>query len=415
MMNGSRFHSLDLIAILLLVLLVLISCQAVQPPPAPLPLEPVAATPDITPTPGAALLPAKAVAAADDDAAKGCMPGTGQSVYTDPAGAFCFAFPSSLALSSDEAQRVSLVGPPLTEGPAALFVSLGIESAPATQPLGAAVTDALAEFAGFTAWEIRRTETVLGGEAAQRVEPVPGQVSSRVLFAVHNGLLYRLTFWPAEEGPAAPDLEALYSAVTESFRFMQAADPTPQDQASGVISGSVRHGDTPVAEAPVTLWLRDERTNKVAAVMETASAPDGTFSLVGVPAGEYEVVATWPAGMYDAAPPAAPLPVTVGGGVSAATADLALAEPLIFTAPAAGGSVSPNPTLAWEPVTGATLYRVVVIAETGDSSPFAGDVTGATLALEPPLAPGDYQAIVNALGPNGLLLAEGIVSFTVEP
>ena len=29
--------------------------------------------------------------------------------------------------------------------------------------------------------------------------------------------------------------------------------------------------------------------------------------------------------------------------------------------------------------------------------------------------PGDYQAIVNALGPNGLLLAEGIISFTVEP
>ncbi|MGL4651778.1 MAG: hypothetical protein ACRC1H_20385, partial [Caldilineaceae bacterium] len=199
-MQPARFHSLDLVASLLVAVLVLISCTALQPDAPAGPLAPVAQTPAVTPTPGSATLSAGAIADEDEARAKGCIAGDAEAVFTDPAGNYCFAFPAGLMLTGAEGDAVSLVGPPLTAGPEALFVSLGIESTPAstfdlstpdsanatlstsgraateldTIDLNAAADAALAEYSGFAAWEISRTDATLGGEPALRVEPVPG-------------------------------------------------------------------------------------------------------------------------------------------------------------------------------------------------------------------------------------------------
>ena len=60
------------------------------------------------------------------------------------------------------------------------------------------VDEALAEFADFTAWEIVRTPTEIGGEPAVVVEPIPGLLSGRALYFLHGGAFYRLYFWPVD-------------------------------------------------------------------------------------------------------------------------------------------------------------------------------------------------------------------------
>jgi hypothetical protein len=421
-MNRTSLFSFDIVAALGVAVLTLASCFAIQPPAAPQPLEPPAVTPAVTPTPvtgervdiAAAIEQARLVAD-DGSERKGCTPGAGQAVYTDPAGAYCFAFPDSLRVNGAGPTSLSLVGPPLTTGPDGLFVSLGIESAPAAEAgLTAAVDAALAEFAGFTAWEISRTESTLGGVPALRVEPVPGRLSSRVLFAEHEGVLYRLSFWPAEPGPAEPDLEALYAAVTESFAFLDAGDPLAQNQATAAITGVVRHGDTAVEGALVTLRTPDWRTNRAAVIMETQSGADGRYALVGVPAGDFELVPAWPPGLQSDAPPAAGQPVQVGAGRTAATADLALVAALTVIAPQPDATVSRSPSISWQAAEGAARYRVVVVGVNGADAPFAGDVTGTTLALEPPLDPGAYEVVINALTASGAPLAVGGTRFVVE-
>jgi len=45
-------------------------------------------------------------------------------------------------------------------------------------------------------------------------------LSSRMVFALYNGMFYQLIFFPIDEPTAAPDLTRLYEAVISTFTFI---------------------------------------------------------------------------------------------------------------------------------------------------------------------------------------------------
>ena len=79
--------------------------------------------------------------------------------------------------------------------------------------------------AGFPDLELARSSLTLGGEQAVVLDGVPGQDLSRIVIAVHNERLHKLTFRPVDPDNVAlmAELEALYEEVTDSYTF----DPAP--------------------------------------------------------------------------------------------------------------------------------------------------------------------------------------------
>jgi len=99
-----------------------------------------------------------------------------------------------------------------------------------------------ADFAGFP---IERGSVVLGGVEAIVLDKLPGQdINRRVLFE-HDGLLYHLTFWPADEstGDVYRRMETLYDTIVASFTFIPRSDE------------SVFGGDCLEAKADEQLWF----------------------------------------------------------------------------------------------------------------------------------------------------------------
>jgi hypothetical protein len=76
------------------------------------------------------------------------------------------------------------------------------------------------DFEGFT---LERSAATVAGEPAVVLDGVPGQDINRRVIFVHDGLLYELTFAPADpaQGDAYGQMEALYDLVVKSFRFLE--------------------------------------------------------------------------------------------------------------------------------------------------------------------------------------------------
>jgi hypothetical protein len=75
-------------------------------------------------------------------------------------------------------------------------------------------------------FSIERSSITLGGVEAIVLDKLPGQDINRRVFFEHDGLLYQLTFWPADEnaGDAYTRMEALYEMIVNWFTFIPPSD-----------------------------------------------------------------------------------------------------------------------------------------------------------------------------------------------
>ncbi len=170
-----------------------------------------------------------------------CQPRTEQTaVYADRALGFCFLYPSGFEKNPYDAGQINVVG--LVAGPALdssadpLRATVLLEVIPSASPdLAAAVTEITREFQGQPGVTIKQQPIDLGGVPAVLLTGVPGRGGSRDVVAVQNGLRYRLLFMPEPQmfPKAAPDFQALYDAVTQSFTFFQPAVTESEGPNSG--------------------------------------------------------------------------------------------------------------------------------------------------------------------------------------
>jgi hypothetical protein len=148
---------------------------------------------------------------------------SGQQLFVNPFKGYCFAYPEDVILQAFEYERPLFLGPALDQSAEPLQSRLWVEASPV--PAGSSLQTAVDLFVenfpqGVPAPQ-RRLFT-LGGEPAEILEGVPGQLFSRVVLALHNDTLYQLWFNPVDSSApqVQPDVEKLFQAVSNSFSFL---------------------------------------------------------------------------------------------------------------------------------------------------------------------------------------------------
>lgn len=188
-------------------------------------VEPATSTPEIfnpldpSPTPSGSTLPLT------------CQV-TDLSVYVNEEWGYCFAYPQTFTLDeSRTAERiVVLYGPALEDNPNPIRASLEITAQAAPPESGLTpLVEAYRTSLGDTPVPVDRETGMLGGKPAETLDPVPGLLSSRVMMALNENILFTLRFHPSDFEIAQPDLDDLSQTVTGSFAFLPlAAQPSPE-------------------------------------------------------------------------------------------------------------------------------------------------------------------------------------------
>lgn len=146
----------------------------------------------------------------------------GMKTYVDLINAYCFAYPADFIADSRGLAAIS-AQPENPANPEEVLVRLDIFSGPATAEvtLDQLVSDFRKQFEGpQSPVSLRQTQIRLDGQPAQVLEPVPGRLSSRMVFALHNGRFYQMIFFPVDEPRVEADLNRLYEAVVSTFTFL---------------------------------------------------------------------------------------------------------------------------------------------------------------------------------------------------
>ncbi len=78
----------------------------------------------------------------------------------------------------------------------------------------------------FPGFSVERSSITLDGVEAIVLDKLPGQDINRQVFFEYDGLLYQLTFWPADEnaGDAYTRMEVLYEMIVNWFTFIPRSD-----------------------------------------------------------------------------------------------------------------------------------------------------------------------------------------------
>ena len=212
----TKFH----IALFMAFLLMIAACVPVanvEPPIKPQ-VESESATPtpevfnplDPSPTPADSTLPMT------------CQV-TDLNVFLNEDWGYCFAYPLNFTPDDSVTSEgtISIYGPKLddTGEPPRIRLDITAQLVPAGSSLPPLV-DAYLTSLGEVPWIITREAVTLGNEPAEKLEPIPGLLSSQVVMVLHNNLLATLRFYPVDVDDAKPDLDNLTQTVTGSFAFL---------------------------------------------------------------------------------------------------------------------------------------------------------------------------------------------------
>ncbi len=143
--------------------------------------------------------------------------------FINPSKGYCLTYPKDVTLQAFEYERPLFLGPALDQSIEPLQARLWVEANP-LQP-GTGLSQAVDEFIASQPTGdpgITRKPFGLGGQPAELLENVPGQLFSRVILAVHNDQLYQLWFNPVD--PSVPDVqpevEHLFQTIIHSFAYL---------------------------------------------------------------------------------------------------------------------------------------------------------------------------------------------------
>lgn len=146
-------------------------------------------------------------------------------VHINEAGGYCFAYPAGFEAEVSAAgdEMVNILGPALDNSAVPLRASLVVEVQPA--PEGSDLAGLVSAYLSQAVLQnlptpIEQSPMMLGGEAAERLDGVPGRLSSRVILALHGETLFTLRYQPTDVELAQADLEALFQTVSGSFAYL---------------------------------------------------------------------------------------------------------------------------------------------------------------------------------------------------
>jgi hypothetical protein len=148
---------------------------------------------------------------------------TDLNVQIDQAVGYCFAYPLHFTYGTQPFFNVpAVMGPAVGSATEPVYATFYVEAAPANpdQSLDQQAEAFLKDFTTVDPTSLSRTSLTLGGEDAVMVDQVPGYLSWRIVFAAHDGKLYRLMYWPVDVPEAQADFEELVQTTLNSFAFL---------------------------------------------------------------------------------------------------------------------------------------------------------------------------------------------------
>ncbi|MDQ4077155.1 MAG: hypothetical protein M3220_13015 [Chloroflexota bacterium] len=158
-------------------------------------------------------------------------PAEGNELLTNEEAGYCLVYPDSYV--AEGPFYATMIDPaPGRQGqePQLPFAEIQVTTAD-----GRSATQVADEMvAGMPDFPIERSTLTLDGEEAIVLDRLPGQELNRQILIVHDDLLYRFTFVPAD--PAADlytEMEQLYATVTSSFNFLSEGAQAPIESIPG--------------------------------------------------------------------------------------------------------------------------------------------------------------------------------------
>ena len=214
--------------------------------------------------------------------------------------------------------------------------------------------------------------------------------------------------------PAAPTAEPAIAAPQPAVVSQPIDQPqvsaSPRDPA---VTGVARWGTTPMPDAVVELRTGDWRVNPDAVLLRALTDPEGRYTLLNAPVGDYVMCGLFPEGVQERS---TCTPVHIEAGQDVPGIDVMLVRELPVLEPAADAQVASVPTLAWKNYLGAEKYEVFII-DAGTTELVVHETVKDTLFSPPtPLKAGrTYTWVVNALAADGGLLADASANMIVAP
>ena len=188
----------------LILLLIFSGCASAPPTPAMSTVTPnILPRLDPSPTPSSSTLPLT------------CQV-TDLNVSINQEAGYCFAYPIRFTEEASGGVR----GPDLDVSLAPTFATFGVEVTPAAgKSLREQAESYLGSFTNTHPATFTWTDVPVAGETGLMVEPVPTIGAWRFVFVVHNGNLFRLSYWPVGVDVAKADIDELTQTTLGSFAF----------------------------------------------------------------------------------------------------------------------------------------------------------------------------------------------------
>jgi hypothetical protein len=148
---------------------------------------------------------------------------TDLNVFIDRESGYCFAYPLRFTRKDPNSPLPVVMGPGIGSPSEPVYAMFTVEQAPYDPQLSLdqQVDSFLASFSVVDPNSSPRARLIVDEEVAVLVESVPVHLSWRIVFVQHNGVLYRLMYWPVDVAEAQPDLEELYQTSLGSFSFIE--------------------------------------------------------------------------------------------------------------------------------------------------------------------------------------------------
>lgn len=143
-------------------------------------------------------------------------------VYINEMDGFCFAYPDYFSLGDQPSDKPDVLGPPRGSEVEPVRATFSVDVAPAAEgeTIRAQAEAFLADFTPVDPASLTWREVPVGGQQGLSVEPVPAQLSYRLVFVQRGGLVYRLSFWPVDVAEAQDDMTDLMQTTLGSFAFI---------------------------------------------------------------------------------------------------------------------------------------------------------------------------------------------------
>jgi hypothetical protein len=159
-----------------------------------------------------------------EGAPESCAPHGDLRAYFEPEGRYCLLYPAHFRIGDAAESHFVFYGPPLDETiePVMGMLVIHVEDAPVGLTLDDIIDTDDEVIRSADPSLVTREPMTLGSEPAERVEGVGERSRGRVVFVLRDDVLYKLSFYPVDNRfpQAAPDVDAIWSAVVESFTFL---------------------------------------------------------------------------------------------------------------------------------------------------------------------------------------------------